>query len=87
MTVRVADGVILLEGHCPVEDAEPLLVALRETAAPRVDLSHVGQLHMAVAQLLLAVRPLVLVPPSERFIGDLTLSALIQDVEDVSATL
>lgn len=48
---------IFLEGRCTAEDAEALLVALRETPGSKVDASGVTRLHLAVAQILLALRP------------------------------
>jgi hypothetical protein len=59
MTVRVEGGTIMLEGRCPASDAEDLLVALGEDRAARVDIGGVVKLHMAVLQLLLALRPAV----------------------------
>jgi hypothetical protein len=60
MTVRRNDnGTILLEGTCPLEDAEPLLEFLQSDAAAVVDWSGCGQLHTAVLQLALAAgRPI-----------------------------
>jgi hypothetical protein len=58
MTVRRGErGEILLEGTCPVEEAETLLGLL--VAEPRaiVDWSGCTRLHTAVFQVLLAVRP------------------------------
>ena len=55
MTVRLGDnGAIVLEGVCPVEDAEPLLQMLLTMPAAGLDWSRCGQLHTAVAQLVLA---------------------------------
>jgi hypothetical protein len=48
---------IRLSGHCPVEDAEPLLDALRATPDAVVDLSGAVWLHTAVLQVLMAARP------------------------------
>jgi hypothetical protein len=60
MTVRRHDGAIVLEGICPVEDAEPLLRMLQTMPAAEVDWTPCRQLHTAVLQLVLASgRPLV----------------------------
>jgi len=57
MTVRCTNDVIFLEGVCPVEDAEPLLVYLQETPGRQVDLSACIRAHAAVVQVLLAAAP------------------------------
>jgi hypothetical protein len=51
---RQEDGTILLEGHCPVEDAESLLQMLQAT--PKVPLNWVQCtcLHTSVLQVILA---------------------------------
>lgn len=66
MTVRTtAQGSILLEGSCPIADAEILLQHL--TAAPTavVDLRSCDFAHTAVVQVLMACRPNLLGPPGE----------------------
>jgi hypothetical protein len=57
MTVRVDSGVIQVEGRCPVDDAERLFIAIREHPSLPVDIHQVEWLHMAVAQVLLALKP------------------------------
>jgi hypothetical protein len=57
MSVRVADGVIILEGACPVDEAESLLELLLANPGAPVDWSACGHLHTAVVQVLLAARP------------------------------
>ena len=55
MTVRRSDnGMIVLDGLCPVEDAEPLLQMLQTMPAAGVDWSQCRWLHTAVFQLVLA---------------------------------
>jgi hypothetical protein len=55
MTVRLGDdGLIVLDGVCPVEDAEPLLQLLQTMPAAKVDWRQCGELHTAVLQLVLA---------------------------------
>jgi hypothetical protein len=49
-------GAIILEGNCPVEDAEPLLQMLQATSTATLDWSRCGHLHTAVLQLILAAR-------------------------------
>ncbi len=76
MTVRIADGIIHLAGHCAVEDAEPLLVALTEAPSRRIDLSEATRLHSAVVQVLLVARPAIGAPPADPFLRDLLMPAL-----------
>jgi hypothetical protein len=55
MTVLRGDtGAIVLDGVCPVEDAEPLLQMLQTMPAAEVDWRRCRQLHTAVLQLVLA---------------------------------
>jgi hypothetical protein len=51
---RHEDGTILLEGHCPVEDAEPLLQLLQATPKVPLDWGQCIHLHTAVLQVILA---------------------------------
>ena len=57
MSVRIAEDAVILEGRCLVEDAETLLVALKEHTGLPVDVSGVERLHMAVVQILFVLRP------------------------------
>ena len=58
MSVRLHDnGHILLEGHCPAEDAENLLQLLQINPGSPVDWTQCAYLHTAVLQVILAVRP------------------------------
>ena len=50
---------IVLEGMCGAEDAEALLQMLVETPGARLDWRPCNQLHTAVVQVVLAVRPAV----------------------------
>jgi hypothetical protein len=61
-------GTIVLEGHCPVEDAEPLLQLLQETPAALLDWSRCGHLHSAVVQLIMAARPALIGPCGDPWI-------------------
>ena len=54
MTVRRGDnGTIVLEGVCPVEDAEPLLQMLQTTPTAEVSWTQCRQLHTAVLQVII----------------------------------
>jgi hypothetical protein len=57
MSVSSEGGTIRLEGRCPAEDAEDLLCALQAAPGASVDIAKVQRLHMAVLQVLLALRP------------------------------
>jgi hypothetical protein len=55
MTIRRTDnGTLVLEGVCPVEDAEPLLQMLQNMPAAKIDWRQCRQLHTAVLQVILA---------------------------------
>jgi hypothetical protein len=61
MTVLRSDaGVVLLEGACAVEDAEPLLQLLQGSPLPVIDWTECSHLHTAVVQVVLAsgIRPI-----------------------------
>jgi hypothetical protein len=57
MSIRVTLDAIYLEGRCMVEDAETLLVALQQNPELPVDIGGLQRLHMAVAQVMLSIRP------------------------------
>lgn len=58
MTVRAEEaGTILLEGRCPVEDADTLARLLSSDPSAMVDWHACEYAHTAVIQILLAVRP------------------------------
>ena len=66
MSVRLNGNVIVLEGPCRVEDAEPLLGWLQADGSCVVDLTAAEHLHTAVVQVLLAAgRPLSGQPEGE----------------------
>ena len=52
MAVRIAHKIIHLEGHCTVEEALPLLDALRKPGAHKVVLTKCQGLHTAILQVL-----------------------------------
>ena len=69
MTVRMADdGAILLEGECPIDDADRLLELRTVHPESIVDWRACTHAHSAVIQLLLIGRPAVLGPPSADFL-------------------
>lgn len=68
MSVRLEDGMIRLEGRCRIEEAETLLALLVEDDRRVVDLSRCGPMHSAVAQILLAVRPVLSGTPYDPFL-------------------
>jgi hypothetical protein len=59
MSVRLDGNVIILEGPCRVEDAEPLLGWLQADRGRMVDLAGAEHLHAAVLQILMALRPAI----------------------------
>ena len=63
MTVKAeGSGTILLEGDCPVEDAEILLNAFLASPGRPVDWRGCQRLHTAVLQVVLASRPSLIGP-------------------------
>jgi hypothetical protein len=69
MSVRRDDnGSIVLNGECPVEDAEPLLQMLQATPSAPCDWSRCGRLHTAVVQVVLAARPLLVGPCGDAWV-------------------
>jgi hypothetical protein len=63
------DDRILLEGHCSVEDVEPLLRSLLESPAAALDWRNCHRAHAAVVQLMLVSGRSVLGPPSDPFLA------------------
>jgi hypothetical protein len=76
MSVRVEDDAIILAGRCGAEDAEALLVALRDGPGRAVDLSAVQKLHLAPLQVLIVARPTLRAPPPDPVLARQVLSAL-----------
>ena len=69
MTVRLnVDGAIVLEGICPVEDAEALQRLLLEHPNAAVDWRVCEAAHTAVLQVLLVARPAIKGPPRAAFL-------------------
>ncbi len=69
MSVRVSETAIHLEGRCLVEDAEALLVAIRQQPGLPVDMGALKRLHMAVAQVLLVLKPRIATMPDDDFLA------------------
>jgi hypothetical protein len=76
MSVRLDGNVILLEGVCRVEDAEPLLGWLQADRGRIVDLTGAEHLHAAVLQILMALRPAWKGAAKDVFIQDWIIPAL-----------
>ena len=70
MTVRRHEnGTIMLEGICPVEDAEPLLQMLQGSTRPTIDWTTCSELHAAVLQVVMAARPAVIGPCADPWVA------------------
>lgn len=65
MPIRYLKKHAALEGNVSADDAEGLVTWLREQSAPVVHLGKCEQLHAAVLQVLLALKPRVSVPPAD----------------------
>jgi hypothetical protein len=65
MAIRYLKRHAALEGFVGVDDAEALSNWLRERAAPAVHLGKCEQVHAAVLQVLLALRPRIVAPPTD----------------------
>jgi anti-anti-sigma regulatory factor len=76
MSVRLDGNIIVLEGACRVEDAEPLLGWLQADKDIVVDLTDAEHLHTAVLQVLMALRPALKGTPKDAFIRDWITPAL-----------
>lgn len=80
MSVRIADGVIHLEGVCTVEQAEPLLIALQREPEASVDIAGLTGAHLAVIQVLLAAQPKLIGVPGNDFLKTFILHGLIKGI-------
>jgi hypothetical protein len=79
VTVRSADsGVLVLEGGCPVEDAEALLQLLQARPAAALDWTQCQQLHTAVLQVILASKLVPLGPCGDPLVRQWLLPKLAQ---------
>jgi hypothetical protein len=71
MSVRLAaHGAIMLEGACPVDDAETLRQLLLKKPTAPVDWRSCEYAHTAVVQVLLAAKPRVCGPAGAEFLED-----------------
>ena len=70
MSARLDGNIILLEGQCRVEDAEPLLGWLQADSSRVVDLTNAEHLHAAVFQILMALRPPIREGEKDAFVHD-----------------
>ena len=76
MSVFLDDGVIRLEGDCPVEEAETLVGLLQGACVSGADLSQCRHLHSALVQALLAFRVRIVGESQTPFIRDFVTPAL-----------
>jgi hypothetical protein len=65
---RDADGKIVLDGLCPVEDAEPLCQLLQATPEAPCDWTRSTRVHTAVVQVLVAANPALIGPCGDAWI-------------------
>jgi hypothetical protein len=77
MSVRLDGNVVVLEGPCRVEDAEPLLGWLQADRGRMVDLAGAEHLHAAVLQVLMALRPTIRGTAGDAFLRDWITPALV----------
>jgi hypothetical protein len=77
MSVWLDGNVIILEGPCRVEDAEPLLGWLQADRGRMVDLAGAEHLHAAVLQVLMALQPTIRGPAGDAFLRDWIAPALM----------
>jgi hypothetical protein len=68
MSVRLADGVIVLEGDCPVDEAEALLDLLLANPNVPVDWTDCHQLHTSIVQVLIVARRSIRGEPGDVFL-------------------
>jgi anti-anti-sigma regulatory factor len=84
MSVRLDGNVIVLEGQCRVEDAEPLLGWLQADRERVVDLAEVEHLHAAVFQVLVALVPSIRGSGRSAFLRD-RLIPILQSARQATA--
>jgi len=68
MPFNFAKSTATAEESCTVEDALPLLEFLISNRGAKVDLGPCANLHTAVLQVLLAVKPKIVALPREAFL-------------------
>lgn len=69
MAIRYLKKYAALEGQVSAEDAETLARWLGEQNAPAVHLGKCVQVHAAVLQVLLALKPRLAAPPADRWLA------------------
>jgi hypothetical protein len=69
MAIHIKDNVVSIEGHCPIDEAEPLCDALRGIDDPIFDLTQATTLHTAIVQLVLASSAKVRGVPSDKVLA------------------
>jgi hypothetical protein len=65
-----ADGMVMLEGACPVDDAEPLRQLLLRNPGASVDWRGCEDAHTAILQVLVVAKPKLAGPPRSAFLKD-----------------
>jgi len=75
MAIRFHKKQAMLDGFIAVEDAEALSNWLREGSGRGVHLGQCAQVHGAVLQVLLALKPRVVVPPADKHLAAALASA------------
>jgi hypothetical protein len=65
MTIRYGTESAAFFGHVSVDDADGLAQWLRQQATPAIDLGQCEQVHGAVLQVVLALRPGIAVAPPD----------------------
>lgn len=68
MSVAMDGDMITLTGACGVEEAETLFSLVQGHPAAMVDLSGAGQVHTALWQILLALKPRIIGEPDDPFV-------------------
>jgi hypothetical protein len=69
MTLRRRGSLIVLEGDCPVEDAEALARLLGDPSVEGIDWTGAQRVHTAVVQLVLRGRGAVTGPCGDPFVA------------------
>ena len=71
---RNEQGIIVLQGHCSVEDTEAVFQMLQATPTARVDWTQCSHLHTAIVQVLLVARPHFTGPCGDSLVGRIDFS-------------
>jgi hypothetical protein len=69
MAIRIDDNIISIDGHCAIEEAEPLFETLRTIEEPIFDLTQTKTLHTSIVQLVLASSAKVRGMPSDKVLA------------------